>query len=393
MEHSDTLAIAEAAGRIWDVIVVGAGPAGALVALEIARAGRSVLMVDKADFPRYKVCGCCLNGRAVGFLTELGLDALLGNGQPVPLSAFRIGISGREASLRLPGGVALSRALLDTALATAAVGAGAAFLPRTEARLGALGPSARTLMLHQGSDVFPVQARLVVAADGLGNPFLRRVGSGAPIIARRSRIGAGVIADRAPPWYGSGCIYMACGAQGYVGLVRIEDGRLNIAAAFDVPFLRAIGGPGRGAARILEEVGWPAVPDLAAFDWHGTPRLTSAAPRIAEERLFVLGDAAGYVEPFTGEGIGWALGMARALAPLAARAAALRWEPRYVSEWERRYRSVVGSRRLCYWSAWVLRHAALRRGCVAALAAAPALAGPWVRQLHGHGLYGPVKTV
>jgi flavin-dependent dehydrogenase len=58
-----TLAPESAAGRLWDVVVVGAGPAGAMAARELARRGAGVLLVDRAQFPRYKVCGGCLNPR------------------------------------------------------------------------------------------------------------------------------------------------------------------------------------------------------------------------------------------------------------------------------------------------------------------------------------------
>src|SRR5437762_947004 len=56
-----TLTLADAERRVWDVVVVGAGPAGAAAARELARRSVSVLLVDKAVFPRWKVCGSCLN--------------------------------------------------------------------------------------------------------------------------------------------------------------------------------------------------------------------------------------------------------------------------------------------------------------------------------------------
>ena len=60
--------------------------------------------------------------------------------------------------------------------------------------------------------------------------------------------------------------------------------------------------------------------------WKGTPELTRRPVRLGAERLFAVGDAGGYVEPFTGEGVLWALSGARALAPLVARVAE-RWDP------------------------------------------------------------------
>ena len=66
----------EAAARSWDAVVVGAGPAGSVAARELARRGVSVLLVDKATFPRAKVCGCCLNAAALDTLAKIGLADL-----------------------------------------------------------------------------------------------------------------------------------------------------------------------------------------------------------------------------------------------------------------------------------------------------------------------------
>src|SRR5207244_156620 len=69
-----TLELTEAARRVWDVIVVGAGPAGSLAALQLARRSLAVLLVDQAIFPRWKVCGSCLNLRALSTLAAVGLE-------------------------------------------------------------------------------------------------------------------------------------------------------------------------------------------------------------------------------------------------------------------------------------------------------------------------------
>ena len=64
MTIGPTLSLADASARTWDAVVVGAGPAGAVAARELARRGTTVLLVDRASFPRNKVCGACLNVRA-----------------------------------------------------------------------------------------------------------------------------------------------------------------------------------------------------------------------------------------------------------------------------------------------------------------------------------------
>src|SRR5262249_19506522 len=70
---SATLSLPDAACRRWDAAIVGAGPAGAVAASTLARSGWSVLLVDRASFPRGKVCGCCLGGAALDALEQAGV--------------------------------------------------------------------------------------------------------------------------------------------------------------------------------------------------------------------------------------------------------------------------------------------------------------------------------
>ena len=97
--------------------------------------------------------------------------------------------------------------------------------------------------------------------------------------------------------------------------------------------------------------------------------------------MLVLGDACGYVEPFTGEGLAWALCGALAVAPLAARAAR-RWEPALLPAWEREWRRVVARRQVtCRAVAKLLRHPRLVSLALRALAARPGLAAPVLARL------------
>jgi 2-polyprenyl-6-methoxyphenol hydroxylase-like FAD-dependent oxidoreductase len=159
-----------------------------------------------------------------------------------------------------------------------------------------------------------------------------------------------------PELYHEQTIFMAVGRRGYVGLVRVEDGRLNVAAAFEGDFLRGHGRAGSAAAALLAEAGFPAVAALDAADWLGTVPLTRRTRPLAAERVFWLGDAAGYVEPFTGEGMGWALTAAHAVTPLALRAIE-GWDPAQPRAWSALHRRLVGRRqRLCRGLAFLLRH-------------------------------------
>lgn len=376
-----TLPPGEAAARRWDVIVVGAGPAGTMAALELARLGTSVLVVDKASFPRYKVCGSCFNPGSLATLASAGLEGLVRRLDAVPLDGLLLAAGGRRARLPLPGGVALSREAFDAALVAAAIDAGAAFLPRAEARLGPPAAEARRLAVRHEEEHLPLEGRVLLVADGLGGGLLGRDGAFSVVTSPASRIGAGVIAQVDAPDYDRGTVYMACGRGGYVGVVRVEDGRLDLAAALDRSMVKRSGGLGAAAACILAEAGLPPLPNLEQLVWRGTPPLSRRARRPACDRAFVLGDAAGYVEPFTGEGIAWALAAGAAIATIA-QCGCRRWQPSLADRWCRVYRqAVAGRQRTCRVVCRLLRHAGLTRAMVAALARQPGLASPVIRRI------------
>lgn len=383
MSIAPTLQLEQASDRCWDVIILGAGPAGTIAAHQLARMGKSVLLVDKAIFPRWKVCGCCLNAGALGTLDTVGLGGLTAQCRAVALE--HVALAGRKSRVLLPlfGGAALSREAFDAALVRAAIAAGADFLPGVLAALGGARRAVRLVILRQGERRQEVSARLVLVAVGLGG--LGTIGETrlAQTVDKRSRIGAGVVADQAPAFYRAGTVYMACGTGGYLGLVRREDGRLNLAAAFDATLVKRSGGPGQAAATILDQVRWPAVPDLAELGWRGTPRLTRRARRLAGERVLVLGDAAGYVEPFTGEGMAWALTAGAAVAPLASRAVEC-WRSECAEDWAKLYATLVARRQwLCRLAVQALRRPALVRLLIGVLAHAPRLANPLLRHFAG----------
>ncbi|HEX5270848.1 MAG TPA: FAD-dependent oxidoreductase, partial [Gemmataceae bacterium] len=160
MTTEATLTLAQAARQPWPVVVVGAGPAGALAARELARRGLAVLLVDRATFPRWKVCGCCLNVRALATLAAAGLGALAARLGAVPLLDVLLAGRGCRARVALPDGAVLSRTALDAALVGEAVCAGAAFLPRTRAVLGPVTGAAREVALTEGGSTATITASL-----------------------------------------------------------------------------------------------------------------------------------------------------------------------------------------------------------------------------------------
>ena len=232
-----TVSLAEANARFWDAIVVGAGPAGSLAAREMARHGLTVLLVDHARFPRPKVCGCCLNLRALATLAQARLGNLVQQCGAVPLQRLILATSGSQASVPFLG-MALSRNAFDAALVEAAIEAGVCFLPETHAVLSPVAdPMHRvTLLRIKDGNCLPKVVSFW-AQGGLGSN-LHGDQAQHSIVESASRLGAGVIVEQYPKFFGFDTVYMACANGGYVGLVRLEDGRLNIAAAFDVPFVK-----------------------------------------------------------------------------------------------------------------------------------------------------------
>jgi flavin-dependent dehydrogenase len=366
----------------YDVVVIGAGPAGSVAAYGAARLGAGVLLVDKASFPRAKVCGCCINARALAAFDRLGLGGLPQELGARPLSSMQLYAGGRRATLGLTGSVSLSRSALDTALARRAQQAGAAFLDGAAAMLIPTGSTPHRVRLRmQDGRVRHVEAGAVLAADGLAGTSLRGADGLATRVMAGSRMGVGTIVADPPGTYEDGVIYMACGSIGYVGQVMLEDGRLDVAAALDAGPVRSLGGPGAAAEWIVREAGLAPVPGLADLRWRGTPALTRKRQVIASERLFVLGDAAGYVEPFTGEGIAWAVTAAEAVVDLAVRASR-RWDPALAGEWVRRHRTLVRRRQVgCRAVAWVLRRPVLVRAAVRLLGPSPRLADSLIRRV------------
>lgn len=391
MRHTQvtaTMPFDQAAEATWDAIVVGAGPAGSFAAGQLARRGARTLLVDRKLFPRPKVCGACLNGHALRVLASAGLGDLVHSLGAMPLRRFQVHSGSRTASLRLPTGAAVSRDRFDTALVQQALAAGAGFLPGVNCKLL---PHERPDAPHRDVELTPVgdeplartiRGRIVVMATGLGHPAALPEDVFRSRVHPRSRIGvSGVLGE--PCGFDPGTIFMAVGRRGYAGLVQIEDGALNVAAALEAAFVRQCGGPGTAVARLLDDTGLPPLSAAGPAVWNGTLPLTRRARPLAAERVFLIGDAAGYAEPFTGEGIGWALTAAAAVVPLAC-AGIAHWDFRIAKQWARVYGRQIGRRqRVCRWIAAGLRRPRLAMGVLRVLSCSPWVANPLIRRISG----------
>jgi flavin-dependent dehydrogenase len=283
----------------------------------------------------------------------------------------------------MPGGVVLSRSNLDNALMSAAVSSGAVFLPETRGSLGDIRANAREVLLEHPTGVTKSLARVVLIATGLGP--IRCVGD---MVVKnqmkaRSRIGAGCTLNDWPAFYHEGTIFMAVGQGGYVGLVVLETGSLNVAVALDRNLVRDCGSPASAADKILKEAGFPALPALRDAFWQGTIPLTRQAKPIAGERFFLLGDAAGYVEPFTGEGIAWAMISGQAVESVA-REGMVRWNRSLPRLWTSLHRRLIVRRQyVCVGLTYLLRHPRLTSQALELVTRVPGVARHILQYLNG----------
>ena len=147
---------------------------------------------------------------------------------------------------------------------------------------------------------------------------------------------------------------MVLSRDGYVGISRASERQFNVAAAVDrKALLRTT--PAKFVADVLTRAGIRFPAELMSAHWRGTPPLTSSPKHVATERVLLIGDAGGYIEPFTGEGMAFALEAATAIFPLVEQAVQS-WTPAIAQSWEALHRQMVRNRqRTCKQLAWILR--------------------------------------
>jgi len=276
----------------WDVVVVGGGPAGAAAALAAVGTGARVLVLDRADFPRDKVCGDAVAPEAFDVLAGLGMGvtALTEGYPPVP-----------RLSLRSPGGAVVERAparpafvipreVLDARLLAAALHAGAQFRRHVVRRVE---PGADGVVVDGA-----LEAGVLIGADGAESVVRRALGLGTNASGRL----AVAIRGYAPATE-EDALHLVTTAQrwpAYAWSFPIGDGRANVGYGELVS-----GGANRaqlveGLHRLLPGA------EPGELRAHRLP-LSTGRPRQPDGRVLLAGDAAGLINPLTGEGIFYAV--------------------------------------------------------------------------------------
>ena len=370
----------------WDVIVIGAGPAGSVAAHRSAMSGLRTLIVDRKAFPRTKVCGACINGRALNVIRQAGLGEVVDSLDGVPLTQFCVRASPtREAQVPLPPtSLAVGRDELDSALVKAAIHEGAHFEPGTTATvLNATDGVTRQVALSQHDRRLMARSSLVIVADGLSQSCLKELPEFQSTTTRATRVGVGGVVEAGNDnSYERGRIYMAVNRQGYVGVVRLKDDRFNVAAAVCPDVVKNSRSTSHLIGQMLESVGFPIPIELDNVRWGGTVGLTRTSNRVAGTRLLLVGDAGGYVEPFTGEGIAWAVTTGAAAASLGHRSM-INWSSKTESMWTQNHASLVKRHQLwCRRLAGLLRYPAVVRSSLFLMNKFPQVVRPLVRHLN-----------
>jgi geranylgeranyl reductase family protein len=325
-----------------DAIVVGAGPAGSATALFLRQRGHSVLLLDEARFPRDKVCGESVSPGAWPLLEALGAAGAIRKRAPRPLAGMRLtapdGTSFRgDYRGAAAAGFAMRRRDFDQALIETARGAGVEVREGTRATgLVLEGGVVRGVACENGRGTGDAFARLVVGADGRRSVVARRLG----LLREHPTLRKFAVRGH---WAGMDGLSddgeMHVGGGGYCGVAPLRGSQANVAFVVDVRDVRAAGGNLEGFYRAALERRWPRVAErLAGARLLEPPRavgpLALDARRVSAPGALLVGDSAGFYDPFTGEGVTLALRSADLAAQTADRV--LRGDAHDLSEYDRR---------------------------------------------------------
>jgi len=320
-----------AAGDDCDALVVGGGPAGAAAAARLAARGFTTIVVDRATFPRDKVCGDFVGPAALAELANLGVTGTEAFAATNTVGECALHVDGNQLGvLAIPqvGGLpaygrVIPRRYLDAWVLDAARHAGATVLDGRKVTAIERAPDAVTVRGHSAAGPWQLRTRLLVGADGSNSIIARALRGAVP--PRQDRI----VAVRAyfddvdgPAGQADVCL-CSDSFPGYAWLFPCGGGQANVGVGMLVSTYPQAGRNLRDLLLrlIAEDASMRRRLRGARMDGRvlGCP-LTTYNPRLplTGDRVMLVGDAAGLINPLNGEGIQYALHSARWAADVAA---------------------------------------------------------------------------
>ena len=352
----------------FEIAIVGGGPAGLAVALEAATRGHSVVVLDRRSGPIDKACGEGLMPAGLASLERLGVLAHLDQAETSVFDSITyVQEDGRSvrAALPAPGGLGIRRLALATAMTRRARELRVTLNESCGVRAHRIDANGVTLT----TDVGEVRAKVLVAADGLHSALrkaegLEGVWHGPKRFGLRRHVAM-------TPWAPTVEVHFAPGAEAYVtpaGAQRVglaflwEDGRVDGTVSFETLLSRF---------PILEK-------RIAGHAFDSEPRgagpLRQPVSARVKDRFVLVGDAAGYVDAITGEGLSLAFDGAAALGRLWSQVLASEGSAASLQPYEREMRrGFTRYARLASLLVWTARRPALRRFVINRLITMPRL--------------------
>ena len=279
--------------EIFDVAIVGGGPAGSSCAVFCALAGLRTLVLEREKFPREKVCGDCLNPSCWPVLEHLGVAQQV---RALPHSKLEsvefIAIDGHQVIVDLPTGeqceISVKRCLFDDVLLKRARDVGAQV--REETTVTSLANNGNWKIETATGESF--SAQVLVGADGRNSTVARLCN----LLPHPARERVALQAHVPLPQNFGRRIVLQFLPQGYSGQAPVNDAELNLCLVGTPPTISELRQWAQRHFEIAADQSWRTI----------TPLTRSPVP-CAHNDLFFIGDAARVVEPFTGDGIYYAM--------------------------------------------------------------------------------------